>query len=83
MNSIRTNNKIPAWITPVYKVDCAGCDANYYKPRYHKKYENPDVSHSVSEPRNYLGSCHIYTASLLTTIKDNRNGEHQTTDGGF
>jgi len=83
VNNIRTNNKIPAWITPVYKPDCADCDANYLKPRYQKKYENPDVRHSVSDPGNYLDSCHIYTDSLLTTIKDHRNGEHQTRDAGF
>ncbi|MFA9420502.1 MAG: hypothetical protein ACERLB_10160 [Gammaproteobacteria bacterium] len=83
MNGTRTSIQIPTWITPAYKPDCADRDANDFKPRYHKKYENPGVSDSVSEPGNCLGCCHIYTDSLLTTIKDHRNGEHQTTDGGF
>jgi hypothetical protein len=83
VKSTGTNNKIPAWTTPAYKPDCAGCHANDFKPGLHKKYENPSESYSISEHRDCSGACHIYTNSLPTTIKDYRRGEHQTTAGGF
>ena len=83
VNGTRTSIQIPTWIIPAYKPDCAGCDANGFKQRLYKKYENTDVSHSPGELRDCLGSCQIDTDRLLTTIKDHRNGEHQTTDGGF
>ncbi len=83
VNGTRTSGQIPTWNTPAYKSDCAGCDPNHFKPGPHKKHEKPDMSRSVSEPRDCLGFYQIYTDSLLTTIKTNRNGEHQTTDGGF
>jgi hypothetical protein len=49
----------------------------------HSSARYSDTSHGVSELMNCSGSCHIDTDSSLTTIKDHRNGEHQTMEGGF
>ena len=50
----------------------------------HKKYDSPStVYYSVSELRDCAGACHEYTDNTLTTIKENRNGEHRATDGDF
>ncbi|MBV1930934.1 MAG: hypothetical protein KUG71_04385, partial [Porticoccaceae bacterium] len=78
-----TNNEIPTWTTAGFKPDCAGCHSNDYKSGPHKKHENPDVKYTVSELRDCAGACHTYEDSSLTTIKENRNGEHRTTDGDF
>jgi hypothetical protein len=37
----------------------------------------------VDELRDCAGSCHFYTDSSLTTIKDRRNSEHRSGDGDF
>jgi hypothetical protein len=72
-----------AWTNAAYQPDCAGCHAGSFESGPHKKYQNPDVSYSVSELRDCSGACHIYTDSSLTTIKEIRNGEHRVSDGNF
>jgi len=72
------------WSAPAYVPDCAACHANDFKQGPHKKYENPDTFYSVSELRDCSGSCHLYTDSGLTTIKNRRPGpEHRTTSSSF
>jgi hypothetical protein len=77
------NNETVNYQNAAYKPDCAACHANDYKTGPHKKHENPDATYSVSELRDCSGSCHIYTDSTLTTIKDTRNREHSISDRGF
>lgn len=78
-----TNSESNAWRFSAYQPDCAGCHANDYESGPHKKHENPDAQYTVSELRDCTGSCHIYTNSSLTTIKDRRNSEHRISDGDF
>ena len=73
----QSNAEIVNWTFAGYQPDCAGCHANDYKTGPHKKHENPDVKYSVGELRNCAGSCHVYTDSTLTTIKDRRSGRHR------
>jgi len=77
------NSKQVAWTNAAYQPDCAGCHAGDFKSGPHKKHENPDAQYSVSELRDCSGSCHIYTDSSLTTIKERRNREHRVSDGEF
>ena len=77
------NTQAATWTSPAYKPDCAGCHANDYESDPHKKHENPDVRYTVSELRNCSGACHVYTNSSLTTIKELRNSNHRSTDGGW
>jgi hypothetical protein len=70
------NSSVVNWKYAAYKPDCAGCHAGDFKSDPHKKHENPDVKYTVGELRNCAGSCHVYTDSSLTTIKDRRSGEH-------
>jgi len=78
-----TNAQTIAWQFGAYQPDCAACHADDFKPDPHKKNENPDARYTLSELRDCSGSCHIYTDSSLTTIKERRNSEHRTTDRGF
>jgi hypothetical protein len=79
------NNSDPViWPSPGFQPDCAGCHANDFRSGPHKKYENPDVTYTVSELRDCTGACHVYTDSSMTTIKDNRPGpEHRINNGDF
>jgi len=80
----RGNSESVAWAAPAYVPDCAACHVNDFKSSAHKKYENPDAFYSASELRDCSGSCHLYTDSSMTTIKDRRSGpEHRITDGNF
>jgi hypothetical protein len=80
----QANTEVVVWSFPTYKPDCAGCHASDFTPGPHKKHENPDVSYTVSELRDCSGSCHVYTDSSMTTIKDNRPGpEHRISSGSF
>jgi hypothetical protein len=79
----RTNNQIIAWTFPAYKPDCAGCHANDYKDGPHKKTESPETKYTVSELRDCSGSCHFYTDSSLTTIKESRPSRHRASGGGW
>ncbi|MBW2294018.1 MAG: cytochrome c3 family protein [Deltaproteobacteria bacterium] len=71
------NSATVTWSAPSYQPDCAGCHAPDYKTGPHKKHENPDAKYSVSELRDCSGSCHIYTDSSLTKIKDRRDRKHR------
>lgn len=68
---------------PSLAPDCAGCHRNDYRSGPHRKYENPDTNYTVQELADCSGSCHIYTDSSLTTIKDRRNGHHRVRDRDF
>jgi hypothetical protein len=77
-----SRNSIP-WPAPAYQPDCAGCHAGDFESGPHNKTEQ-GVKYTVSELRNCSGSCHVYTDSTLTTIKERRNGpEHRVTSGEF
>jgi hypothetical protein len=77
------NSQVMSWPFAAYQPDCAGCHANDYESGPHEKHENPDVRYSVSELRDCSGSCHVYTDSTLSTIKDRRDGEHRVSDSEF
>jgi hypothetical protein len=78
-----TNSEVIAWPFAAYKPDCAGCHASRFKPNPHKKVDSPAIYYTVAELRNCSGSCHVYTDSTLSSIKQSRTGEHRSTDGGF
>jgi hypothetical protein len=77
------NNGMIPWRSPTYQPDCAGCHESEYKRGPHKKHETPDVKCTVSELRDCGGSCHVYTNSPLSNIKDRRNRQHRTTDSSL
>jgi hypothetical protein len=77
------NSQTATWTYTVYKPDCAGCHAGDFKASAHKKYENPDTFYNVSELRDCSGTCHQYTNSSMTTIKEFRSGEHHPSHSGF
>jgi hypothetical protein len=77
------NNETVQWPFPSLQPDCAACHRSDYKPGPHKKYENPDTTYTPEELRDCSGSCHTYTDSTLTTIKERRSGEHRVGDGDF
>ena len=79
----RGNSQAVTWSAPQYQPDCAGCHASDFKSGPHKKHENPDATYSVGDLRDCTGSCHIYTNSSMTTIKDARSGEHRVNAGDF
>jgi hypothetical protein len=80
----QANSEVVQWPAPAYQPDCAGCHANDFRTGPHKKHENPDRSYTVSELRDCTGSCHVYTDSSMTTIKENRPGpEHRISAGEF
>jgi hypothetical protein len=78
-----TNNEVIAWPFGAYAPDCAGCHAARFKPDSHKKVDSPTILYTVGELKNCSGSCHQYTDSTFTQIKQSRSGEHHATDGDF
>jgi hypothetical protein len=67
-----------------YAPNCAACHAGDFKTGPHKKYGSPTtLNYTVSELRDCTGSCHVYTNSSLTTIKERRNSEHRVSSGEF
>jgi hypothetical protein len=80
----QANSEAVIWTAAAYVPDCAACHVNDFRPSAHKKYENPDAFYSVSELRDCTGSCHLYTDSSMTTIKERRSGpEHRVTASSF
>ena len=79
----KTNNEVIAWQYGGYKPDCAGCHAGKFKPDSHKKVDSPKILYTVTDLKNCAGSCHEYTSSSFTTIKQRRDSKHRSTDGGF
>ena len=78
-----SNNEVIPWQFP-YQPDCAGCHANRYKQKEHKKTKSPTtIYYTVDELRDCAGSCHEYTDDTFTTIKKTRNGEHRVNDSSF
>jgi hypothetical protein len=76
------NNEVIAWKHAGYKPDCAGCHADDFKQGPHKKVDSPVVYYNVVELKDCSGSCHKYTDTTFTTIKQNRTGKHRPT-GSF
>jgi hypothetical protein len=77
------NTQASAWRTPAFRPECAGCHAADFKPEPHKKVDTPRLLYSVSELRDCAGSCHIYTDTLLTRIKETRSSKHSASRGGW
>jgi hypothetical protein len=78
------NSEIATWSSPQFQPDCASCHATDFDDSHHKKYVDPDTFYSVGELHDCTGSCHVYTDSTLTQIKESEPGpEHRVTDGDF
>ena len=80
------NSETVNWPSPQYQPDCGACHANDYEQDEHKKYEEQGITffYSVDELSDCTTSCHEYTDSTLTKIKDSEPGpEHRVTDGDF
>jgi len=45
--------------------------------------DSPKILYTAAELKNCSGSCHEYTNSTFTTIKNTRTGEHSSTGGDF
>jgi hypothetical protein len=74
----KTNSQTVPYQYAAYAPNCAACHAGSFRPDAHPKYESPrKVTYTVSELRDCTGSCHTYTDSTLTTIKDRRNSHHR------
>ncbi|MFO0733274.1 MAG: hypothetical protein U0361_20375 [Nitrospiraceae bacterium] len=74
-----SNNEVIAWRFGGYKPDCAGCHADRFKPDAHKKVDSPKILYNVVELKDCSGSCHIYTDSTFTRIRQSRSGQHRPT----
>jgi len=77
------NSETIAWRYSAYKPDCAGCHAGTFRPDAHKKVDSPTVLYTVTELKDCSGSCHLYTSTTFSSIRQTRSGEHRATDGDF
>jgi hypothetical protein len=76
------NAQTVAWKFPAYRLTCAGCHVDKYRPMQHVKYERPvPMYYTVSELRDCTGSCHIYTDSTMRTIVQRNFSRHRPSGG--
>jgi hypothetical protein len=76
-----SNSQAVSYRNAAYAPNCAACHANDYRAGEHRKYGN--VNYTVSELRDCAGSCHTYTDSSMTVIRDRKNSHHRVNSGSF
>lgn len=78
------NSTTVVWKFPAFRLSCAGCHFDKYRPMAHVKFERPvKVYYTVSELRDCSGSCHTYADSTQRTIVTRNFGVHRALGGGW
>ena len=78
------NAQTVAWKFPAFRLSCAGCHFDKFRPMAHVKFERPaKVYYTVSELRDCSGSCHTYADSTQRTIVTRNFSAHRALGGGW
>jgi hypothetical protein len=78
------NSTTAVWKFPAYKMSCAGCHANSFRPMAHVKFERPaKFYYTVSELRDCSASCHTYADHTERTIVSRNFKTHRAFGGGW
>jgi hypothetical protein len=78
------NAQAAVWKFPAYRMSCAGCHANAYRPMAHVKTERPTkIYYTVSELRDCSSSCHTYADRTERTVVSRNMKTHRAFGGGW
>jgi hypothetical protein len=78
------NGATVAWKFPAFRMSCAGCHFDKYRPMAHVKFERPvKIYYTVSELRDCSGSCHTYADNTQRTIVTRNLSVHRALGGGW
>jgi hypothetical protein len=73
-----------AWKFPAYRMTCAGCHADKFRPMAHIKFERPaKVYYTVSDLRDCAAACHTYADGTQRTIVTRSFSRHRAFGGGW
>jgi hypothetical protein len=73
-----------AWKFPAFRLTCAGCHVDKYRPMQHVKYERPiRMYYTLPELRDCTGSCHTYADSTMRTVVQRNVARHRPAGGGW
>jgi hypothetical protein len=78
------NSQVVAWKFPAYRMTCAGCHADKFRPMAHLKFERPaKVYYTVSDLRDCAANCHTYADGTQRTIVVRNFSRHRAFGGGW
>jgi hypothetical protein len=78
------NSQMVAWKFPAYRMTCAGCHADKFRPMAHLKFGRPaKVYYTVSDLRDCAASCHTYADGTQRTIVARSLSKHRAFGGGW
>jgi hypothetical protein len=78
------NSQMVAWKFPAYRMTCAGCHADKFRPTAHIKFEHPiKVYYTVSDLRDCAATCHTYADGTQRTIVTRNFSRHRAFGGGW
>jgi hypothetical protein len=78
------NSQTVAWKFPAYRMTCAGCHADKFRPTAHLKFQRPaKVYYTVSDLRDCTASCHTYADGTQRTIVARSFSRHRAFGGGW
>jgi hypothetical protein len=78
------NSQMVAWKFPAYRMTCAGCHADKFRPMAHLKFERPTkVYYTVSDLRDCAANCHTYADGTQRTIVARNFSRHRALGGGW
>jgi hypothetical protein len=78
------NTQAVAWKFPAFKLSCAGCHVDKYRPMQHVKFERPvRMYYTASELRDCASSCHTYADSTMRTVAQRNFSQHRAFGGGW
>jgi hypothetical protein len=78
------NSQAVAWKFPAYRMTCAGCHADKFRPTSHVKSQRPvKMYYTVSELRDCTASCHTYADSTQRTVVSRSFSRHRAFGGGW
>jgi hypothetical protein len=78
------NSQMVAWKFPAYRMTCAGCHADKFRPMAHLKFERPaKVYYTVSDLRDCAASCHTYADGTQRTTVARSFSRHRAFGGGW
>jgi Cytochrome c3 len=73
-----------AWKFPAFRLSCAGCHVDRYRPIRHVKLERPvKTYYALSELRDCAGACHVYADSTMRKVVQHNVGRHRPGAGGW
>jgi Cytochrome c7 and related cytochrome c len=78
------NSQAVAWKFPAYRMTCAGCHADKFRPMAHLKFEHPaKVYYTVSDLRDCAASCHTYADGTQRSVVVRSFSRHRAFGGGW